>query len=80
MIPDFIFQTPGRILFGAGKISKLGTEAKNFGCKIFLIIGGRSLRSSGRLDNILKDLEDQGVEIKVFEGIGHEPTVEDIEI
>ena len=71
----FNFATAQRILFGNGRLAELGSVAKQYGRRVCLVTGGRSLEYSGRLDRIARLLMDAGLEWNHVR-IAREPTVE----
>lgn len=68
----FTFQTPPKIVFNWGASAQLPTEAATLGRKP-LVVCGRSLRSSGKLDAILSGLQGAGLEPSLHEGVPAEP-------
>lgn len=68
----FTFQTPPKIVFGWGTAAQLPEEAARAGRRP-LVVCGRSLRASGRLDRILSSLEARGLHPSVHEGVPAEP-------
>ena len=75
---NFNFATPQRILFGAGRFGELGKLAAEFGRRVCLVTGGRSLEASHRLaalDSIFKESDLEWIQAR----IDHEPTVENVD-
>jgi alcohol dehydrogenase class IV len=70
---NFEFATAGRILFGQGGFGQTGKLAAELG-RCALIVTGRS---AGRADPLAAQLEEQGLEIRLF-SIEGEPTVEEM--
>lgn len=68
----FTFHTPPKIVFNWGAVSQLPAEASALGQKA-LVVCGRSLRASGRLEAILAGLRAAGLEPSVHEGVPPEP-------
>jgi alcohol dehydrogenase class IV len=68
----FTFHTPPKIVFHWGAVSQLPAEASALGRKP-LVVCGRSLRASGRLEAILAGLRAAGLEPSVHEGVPPEP-------
>ena len=48
------------------------------GKKAFIVIGGGSMKRFGFLDKVLSYLKEAGMETKVFEGVGPDPSVETV--
>lgn len=77
---NFLFRSP-RIIFGRGKISILGEQArilygkdKNKKINAFLVTGKSSLKKSGNLEKILKNLNEAKISVYVYNEIEGEPT------
>lgn len=68
---NFDYQTPTRLIFGEGVISKLPEVMKQFGKKILLTYGGGSIKKLGLYDKV-KELLD-GFEIFELSGIQPNP-------
>ena len=60
------FTNPRDLYFGEGSRH----EVKNLkGKKAVIVSGGHSMRRGGFLQDVQKDLEDAGFEVKLFEGV-----------
>ena len=77
---NFLFRSPC-IIFGRGKISILGEQArilygkdKNKKINAFLVTGKSSLKKSGNLEKILKNLNEAKISVYVYNEIEGEPT------
>jgi len=68
----FTFQTPPKIVFNWGAVTQLPAEASALGRRP-LVVCGRSLRASGKLETILSGLRAAGLEPSVHEGVPAEP-------
>ncbi len=66
----FEFSTASRILFGAGTIAQIGTQARSMGCHALLVTG----RNAARAEPVRALLEASGVGVVLFRGAG-EPTI-----
>jgi len=73
MISAFGFSRIPRIEFGAGKFAMLPGIISSYGKNALILTGGSSLKKSGRLDVLLKDLKDRGVAVHV-EAVDSEPS------
>jgi alcohol dehydrogenase class IV len=60
MAQTFAFRCPQQIAFGPGTLRTLGTAVRGFGSHALLVTGSASLRSSGRLDECIKLLDEAG--------------------
>jgi alcohol dehydrogenase len=67
------FCLPSRIIFGSGSVSKLGAEAKGLGRRAMLITGCRSARQTGLLDRITRDLENNDIDVFIFDKVRPNP-------
>lgn len=54
---NFEYQNPTKIIFGKGSIDKLGDEILNYGDKVLLVYGARSIKDNGIYDCIKEQLE-----------------------
>jgi alcohol dehydrogenase class IV len=68
-----ILQVPERIIFGTGTISELGGLIEEFGKKVLLIYGGRSLMESGTHARVTHLLAEHGIAVFTKGGISHDP-------
>ncbi len=59
------FYAPGKIIFGSGGLSRVGTEAKRLGNKVLVVLGKSAMRKSGALDRLTHLLIENNLE-KVF--------------
>lgn len=62
-----VTRIPNKVIFGAGQRSSLGRVASSFG-KRALICTDTRLGQSPIIQSFVKDLEDNGVSVKVFDG------------
>ena len=61
MIPSFSFARIPYIIFGAGKLNELYNIIPKFGKNVLFIIGGNSLKKSGKWDDITSILENKSI-------------------
>ncbi len=61
MIPSFSFARIPHIIFGVGKLNELYNIIPKFGKNILFIIGGNSLKKSGKWDDIISALENKSI-------------------
>ena len=73
------FYAPGKIIFGSGGLSKIGTEAKRLGSKVLVVLGRSAMRKSGALDRLTHLLIENNLEYLIYENIPSDPTVEIID-
>ena len=74
MTVPFELRTAPAILFGRGVRARLGEQAKPFGRRAFVVVGGRSLAGSGELARLEANLAASGVAFTSFPVTG-EPDV-----
>lgn len=67
----FELYNPTKLVFGAGKVSRLGELAAPYGKRILLVYGGGSIKRSGLYDEVIAQL--QSIDASVFELSGIEP-------
>lgn len=59
----FDYCNPTKIIFGKGTIGRIGSEIKAFGPKkVLLIAGGGSIKANGVYDQIVRSLQESGIE------------------
>jgi alcohol dehydrogenase len=75
---NFNFATAQRILFGTGRFRELGKLAAEFGRRVCLVTGGRSLEASHHLATLDALFKEAGLEWMQAR-IEHEPTVENVD-
>ena len=69
------FTLPRDIYFGKGALENLKSLK---GKKAIICVGGGSMKRFGFLDRAQKYLEEAGMEVKLFEGIESDPSVETV--
>jgi alcohol dehydrogenase YqhD (iron-dependent ADH family) len=75
----FSFHNPTKILFGEGQISGLGAAMKQDGISKCLMIGGTgSLKYNGAYEQIVRALNDAGVELFESWGVQANPTLDKV--
>lgn len=73
LIPSFNFARIPHVIFGSGKVKELYKIIPKFGKNVFFVIGGSSLKSSGKLDEITSGLESRSIAYS-FISIAEEPS------
>lgn len=74
------FYTPGKIIFGPGGLSQVGTEAKRLGNKALIVLGRSAMRKNGALDRLTRLLKENNLEYTIYENIPSDPTVKTVDI
>ena len=67
------FHLPTKFIFGSGSLAQLGSEAKEIGQRAILVTGSTSMRKTGVLDRVTKDLKANGVNVSVFDKVEPNP-------
>jgi alcohol dehydrogenase class IV len=73
------FYAPGKIIFGPGGLSQVGTEAKRLGNKALIVLGRSAMRKSGVLDRLTHLLTENNLKYIIYENIPSDPTVETVD-
>lgn len=73
------FYTPGKIIFGPGGLSQVGTEEKRLGNKALIVLGRSAMRKNGALDRLTRLLKKNNLEYTIYENIPSDPTVETVD-
>ncbi len=79
VIQQFTVRSPREIIVGWGAMAGLGETVAGLGHRPLLVVGGGSLKASGRLAAIMGDLEDAGLSVTLFEGVEHDPSTATID-
>ncbi|MCL4408500.1 MAG: iron-containing alcohol dehydrogenase, partial [Thermotogae bacterium] len=69
----FTYFLPTKIVFGSGKINDLGDLVKHMGKKALIVTGGKSAKSTGLLDKVMKQLDKVGIDHLHFDKIVPNP-------
>lgn len=75
---EFAFYMPAQVIFGRGKVSEVGTEAKKFGKK-GLVVTDKGLLATGLVQRVIDSLESQKADYLVWSDIVPNPRDVDIE-
>ncbi|TFG06311.1 MAG: iron-containing alcohol dehydrogenase [Promethearchaeota archaeon] len=70
---NFKFASIPHVIFGAGKLKELYEIIPNFGNNALLVVGGSSLKQSGKLDEITSVMQDKSINYSII-SIDHEPS------
>lgn len=76
---NFDFFLPTKIIFGVGEIKRVGEEAKKLGKKPLLVTGKSSMRRLGILERVTSLLEEEGLEVVLFDKAEPNPRVTTID-
>lgn len=75
MIASFGFWGPHSILFGNGEVARIGKEARRLGGNRVLVVTDRVIAKVGILEKVRASLEEEGLQVGVFDGTEPEPTL-----
>jgi len=75
-VQNFSYYMPVKIFFGEGEIEKIGTSAKNLGGRALLVTGKKSMQKLGITDKIVKLLQDNLIDVVLYNEVLPNPTVE----
>jgi len=67
------FHLPVKIIFGSGSLYQLGLEARKIGQRALLVTGSKSMRNTGSLDRVTKDLTANGIDVTAFDEVEPNP-------
>lgn len=69
----FNYYLPVNLVFGTGRLRKLGDEVKKYGKKALLVTGRNSTKKTGLLDRAIALLEAADVEVVIFDKVSQNP-------
>jgi len=78
-LPFMNLTLPPKIVFGAGKRREVGGLARSQGLRAVLITGSKTLEKLGFVQQLIADLEHEGVSLLTTESISHEPETHDVD-
>lgn len=70
---EFQYNLPVNLVFGRGKINKVGIYSADFGTKALVVTGTKSTKRSGVLDRVVNYLAEAGVDSVVFDRVKQNP-------
>ena len=72
---DFIFHNQTKIVFGKGKISRIGEEVKSTSKRVLLVYGKGNIKRNGVYDQVTKSLKAQSIEFVELSGVKPNPVL-----
>jgi alcohol dehydrogenase class IV len=75
----FSFRTAKRILFGLNTCQDTGEEIRVLGGKRPLIVSDKGILGSGVLDKVIDHVEDEGLNVEIFNDLTAEPTIQSMQ-
>ena len=77
-LPPILSRAFTRSVFGAGKLSELGSIAKDEGASHVLLVTDPGIVRAGHVERAAQVMRDCGVEVTVFDGAAENPTTEHV--
>jgi alcohol dehydrogenase len=78
-LKPFDFQTPTRVVFGAGTLSRLGELARELGDTRVLLVTDPGLEKAGHPQRAMQSLAEAGLEVFLFDEVEQNPTSRHVE-
>lgn len=72
---DFTFYNPVKLIFGKEQLAKLADELPAYGQKVLVVYGGGSIKRNGLYDEVMKVLQEIGMEVFELGGVDPNPRV-----
>ena len=66
---NFVYQNPTKIIFGKGVIKDLSKEVLNYGNKVLMVYGGKSIYSNGLYETITTQFKENGIDYYELGGL-----------
>lgn len=76
----FIFQSSKKLIYGEDTVSLVGKEAVRFGNTAMIITGKGSSKKTGALDKVINSLNENFIEVIVFDEVESDPSVKTIRL
>ena len=70
---NFELCIPTKIVFGKGRVSEIGSYAKEYGKKLLLVYGKDSIKKNGIYETVIKSLNDAGLTVFEHPGVKSNP-------
>lgn len=75
---EFQYNLPVNLIFGRGKVAKIGEISSAYGKRALVVTGTSSTKKSGLLDRVLNFLNDSGIESIVFDKVTQNPLTDTV--
>jgi len=76
---SFTLSLPDSVVFGYGCRNQIPEIAAEYGSKPLFVVGKRSMKASGMLDELMEAAKEAGLESATFAGVEAEPLVETVD-
>ena len=77
--PHFDYDPRTRLVYGPGRLDRLGTLAKELGGTHVLLCTDPGIRDAGHVDRAVRRLRDAGLDVTLFDDIHPNPTTDDVD-
>ncbi len=77
--PHFDYDPRTRVVFGPGRLTRLGVLAKELGGQRVLVCTDAGIRAAGHAEHGIESLRTAGLDVTVFDDIHPNPTTDDID-
>ena len=77
-LPDILSASPVRVVFGAGRLSELGSLAKHEGASRVLLVTDPGIVAAGHATRAVECLASAGLAVTLFDGARENPTTEHV--
>lgn len=78
-LSGFDFQPRTRVIFGTGTFAQLGSVARETNSGPVLLVTDPGLRAAGHSETAVRNLEDAGLTVAVFDDVSPNPTTDDVD-
>lgn len=75
---NFEYNISTRVLFGKGKVNKVGEEAKKYTDKVLLVYGKGSVKKSGLFDLVVNKLKEANIHIYELPNVDPNPRIDSV--
>ena len=75
---NFEFHNPSKVYFGKGEVDKLGELVKGIAKNVLLVYGKSSIKRMGLYDKVMKQLNDNNINVIELSGVDPNPRVETV--
>ncbi|MEM3138291.1 MAG: iron-containing alcohol dehydrogenase, partial [Thermofilaceae archaeon] len=75
----FVFEQPGKMVFGRGSLSKVGEIVAKLGSGALLVTGRNFATGSGYLSKLVNSLKDAGLAVTVFAEVEPDPSISTVD-
>jgi len=72
---NFTLHIPTKFIFGIDSVERIGKEIKKFANNVLVVCSSGSVKNSGLLDKIKKNLKDSKVKFSIYDKVKPNPTV-----